>query len=86
MIWKGETLEQRNDREKLGFQRFAFLPTQMSCGTWMWLEKYWCGLHRGPNMRKWYVKALEKQDCIQSTIKRPAPPKPRWSGQEKKHE
>jgi len=76
MMWNGETLKQRIERQVVGFRQYAYLPTQMSCGTWVWFEYYWCALHRGPNMRQWYVSALRHADCLQQPPERPPSPKP----------
>lgn len=41
MRWSGTTREQREALERGGIQCFAYLPTQMCDGTWIWLEHYW---------------------------------------------
>lgn len=41
MQWEGQTVAQRIEKEKQGIRRFAFLPTQMADGTWVWLEPFW---------------------------------------------
>lgn len=41
MRWSGESKAHRDKRLREWHRRFAFLPTQMSDGGWVWLESYW---------------------------------------------
>ena len=74
MIWQGETINQKEIREKRGVRLYAYLPLQMNNGKWIWREYYWEALHKGPNNRSWYVASLDRESCIQKEIVRPPPP------------
>jgi hypothetical protein len=76
MIWGGETLAQFEDRAAAGVSVYALFPVQMNDGRWVWLQRYWAGLHCGPNMRRWWVRSLDRAACIARPISRPPPPPP----------
>jgi hypothetical protein len=75
MKWNGETESQWLDRYSKGLQCWAYFPRQMNCGTWVWWEYYWSGLHSGVNNKKWWVSALRREDCLQKGPTTPPPPK-----------
>lgn len=75
MRWAGETYEQWRLRVMGGVRCFAWLPTQMADGTWVWWEYYWSVAE--PNCRGgfFWLKGCEIED-----VRRPRPcgppPKP----------
>ena len=75
MRWRGETIDQYEDRAQDGVSVFALFPTQMHDGTWVWLERYWAGLRKGVNNRRWWLRSLNKEDCVYRAPQRPPPPK-----------
>jgi hypothetical protein len=74
MILNGETHDQWLKRSEKGIRCYAYVPRQMKCGTWVWREYYWRGLHRGPNDRQWWERALTQEDCVRRDFARPPPP------------
>ena len=74
MIWKGETIEQYEARAEQGLSTFALFPTQMDDGHWVWLQRYWAGLRRGPNNGRWWVRTLRRADCVYRAPNTPPPP------------
>ena len=74
MIWKGETVEQYEVRAERGLSTFALFPTQMDDGNWVWLQRYWAGLRRGPNNGRWWARALDREDCVYRAPTTPPPP------------
>ena len=76
MIWKGETMGQYEERaSEYGIRCFAILPMQMDNGLWVWLDWYWAGMRFGYNKR-WWVRAINREDCIYHGPQTPPPPKP----------
>ena len=85
MIWKGETMDQYEERaSEYGIRCFAILPMQMDNGFWVWLDWYWAGMRLGYNNRWWvmaknrvgWVRAIKREDCIYHAPQTPPPPKP----------
>lgn len=73
MRWRGETVHQREDRHRKGIRCYALLPVKMDDGMWVWLEHYWSALWCGPNNRRHWVNALEREDCVKPRMKTPPP-------------
>jgi len=74
MIWNGETQDQYEERVSKGTLVFAIFPRQMVDGRWVWLGYHWSAPHKGPNMRRWWVNAIDREDCIQKYPVCPPPP------------
>ena len=72
MKWQGETLEQAVERWRAGYRRYAYLPTQMHDGQWVWLEYFWSRR----NGRGTWRNGLTLQGCAEPTYERPPPPTP----------
>jgi hypothetical protein len=75
MKWHGETERQVLNRYSKGVKCWAWFPTQMNCGAWVWWEPYWSGLHTGMNNRKRWVNALIRDHCVQCGPTTTPPPK-----------
>ena len=75
MIWNGETQAQYEDRVSKGILMFALFPRQMVDGRWVWLDYYWAGLHKGPNNRSWWVRAINREGCLPTYPTRPPAPR-----------
>lgn len=59
MRWRGETEGQRDARLAQWHRVFAWLPTQMECGTWIWLSAHEAKCLR--NLRggwNWYFRPI----------------------------
>jgi hypothetical protein len=74
MKWSGETKRDREARLRAGVSAFAWWPTQMASGEWIWGEDYWVALHQKANNQTHWVRALKRKDCIQQYPTRPPAP------------
>lgn len=78
MIWKGETREQYIARaQKDGIRIFAWWPTQMDDGRWVWLEHYWEYFQRPNGGIGWWSRAITREDFEDSAPKTTPPPRAR---------
>jgi hypothetical protein len=72
MLWKGETDQQWYRRVKeQGEHVFAWFPTQMDDGTWVWLERYWRFLAGISWKHCSYRRALNREDAAPKPLPQP---------------
>ena len=76
MKWRGETQEQQTKRLMSPHMRYAYIPNQMDCGAWVWLEHYWARMDIGANGREFWSVGLSSDDVAPRVLSRPPPPKP----------
>jgi len=77
MMW-GETNEERRRRRQTWRKGYAWLPTLMFTGEWVWLEPYW---ERTVDFRpvrfRSYEVGVEAIKRPWERMERPPPPKPK---------
>ena len=81
MKWQGETSAQRRERLCNEVQRsYAWWPTQMGDGTWVWLDHYFWflwGMHVVPHRFEKHCDAYQAMQRMNRGPQTPPPPRTR---------